>query len=96
MRTPILPNWVAPFCCVMPFCALLGFSVSGAFGASVSNPGLICLVVLCGKITGWVLNEPRTFVPPLDIEDGIRDQPRSRGLGDVYKRQLTTEHDKAN
>ena len=21
-------------------------------------------------------------------EDGIRDQPRSRGLGDVYKRQL--------
>ncbi len=23
-------------------------------------------------------------------EDGIRDQPRSRGLGDVYKRQLRT------
>ena len=22
-------------------------------------------------------------------EDGIRDQPRSRGLGDVYKRQYT-------
>ena len=22
-------------------------------------------------------------------EDGIRDQPRSRGLGDVYKRQIT-------
>ena len=22
-----------------------------------------------------------------EIEDGIRDQPRSRGLGDVYKRQ---------
>ena len=21
-------------------------------------------------------------------EDGIRDQPRSRGLGDVYKRQV--------
>ena len=21
-------------------------------------------------------------------EDGIRDQPRSRGLGDVYKRQI--------
>ncbi len=23
-------------------------------------------------------------------EDGIRDQPRSRGLGDVYKRQFMT------
>ena len=23
----------------------------------------------------------------LQAEDGIRDQPRSRGLGDVYKRQ---------
>ena len=23
-------------------------------------------------------------------EDGIRDQPRSRGLGDVYKRQIYT------
>ncbi len=23
-------------------------------------------------------------------EDGIRDQPRSRGLGDVYKRQCMT------
>ena len=23
-------------------------------------------------------------------EDGIRDQPRSRGLGDVYKRQLVS------
>ena len=23
-------------------------------------------------------------------EDGIRDQPRSRGLGDVYKRQTAT------
>ena len=22
-----------------------------------------------------------------ELEDGIRDQPRSRGLGDVYKRQ---------
>ena len=29
------------------------------------------------------------FVPFLffQAEDGIRDQPRSRGLGDVYKRQ---------
>ena len=26
-------------------------------------------------------------------EDGIRDQPRSRGLGDVYKRQPRGESD---
>ena len=25
-----------------------------------------------------------------DAEDGIRDQPRSRGLGDVYKRQYNS------
>ena len=25
-------------------------------------------------------------------EDGIRDQPRSRGLGDVYKRQLWSSY----
>ena len=32
------------------------------------------------------------FVPnvfPFQAEDGIRDQPRSRGLGDVYKRQVS-------
>ena len=28
--------------------------------------------------------KPRIF---FQAEDGIRDQPRSRGLGDVYKRQ---------
>ena len=35
-------------------------------------------------------NENAGLVPPQNIqaEDGIRDQPRSRGLGDVYKRQV--------
>ena len=28
------------------------------------------------------------FVFFFQAEDGIRDQPRSRGLGDVYKRQF--------
>ena len=32
------------------------------------------------------LSSLRTFF--FQAEDGIRDQPRSRGLGDVYKRQL--------
>ena len=30
-------------------------------------------------------NKKRIF---FQAEDGIRDQPRSRGLGDVYKRQV--------
>ena len=29
-------------------------------------------------------------------EDGIRDQPRSRGLGDVYKRQIEIDLEKLN
>ena len=29
-------------------------------------------------------------------EDGIRDQPRSRGLGDVYKRQLLYDYTGVN
>jgi len=58
MYTPNLPSWVAPFCCAMPFCALLVFSVSAAFGETVSTPGLVCLILLCGKITGWVLYGP--------------------------------------
>ena len=31
--------------------------------------------------------EIRNDLKGVEIEDGIRDQPRSRGLGDVYKRQ---------
>ncbi|MHA6496407.1 hypothetical protein ACX3VG_05285 [Escherichia coli] len=30
----------------------------------------------------------RATHPPLQAEDGIRDDVESRGLGDVYKRQL--------
>jgi len=51
-----LPSWLAPFCCVIPFCALIALSMSALCGAPMSTPGLICLVLLCGKITGWVLN----------------------------------------
>lgn len=58
MNPPTLPQWVAPFCCTAPFCALIGLSISGAFGASVSTPALVSLVLLCGKITSWVLNIP--------------------------------------
>ena len=70
MHTPNLPGWVAPFCCVMPYCALLVFSVSAAFGASLSTPGLVCLTLLCGRITGWVLNVPPRFPALNRIEHG--------------------------
>ena len=33
---------------------------------------------------GWIDYHQSFF---FQAEDGIRDQPRSRGLGDVYKRQ---------
>ena len=64
---PALPIWVAPFCCTAPFCALIVFSMSALFGASVSTPGMICLVLLCGRITGWVLNVPPRFPPQTRI-----------------------------
>lgn len=61
MNTPApssLPCWIAPFCCVAPYCALIGFSLSGLLGGQVSTPGLISLVFLCGKVTEWVLRNP--------------------------------------
>lgn len=65
MNAPNLPNWVAPFCCAAPFCALIVFACSALCGVSTSTPGLICLVLLCGKITGWVLNvRPGVQLPP--------------------------------
>lgn len=56
MNPPTLPKWVAPFCCSAPFFALIGLSIAAAFGASVSASAFVSLVLLCGKITGWVLN----------------------------------------
>ena len=39
-----------------------------------------------------LISENTGLVPPQNVqaEDGIRDNGRSRGLGDVYKRQLHT------
>ena len=56
MTSPNLPSWVAPFCCVTPFCALIGFSISAVCGTPVNPPSLICLVLLCGRITSRVLS----------------------------------------
>lgn len=65
----VLPSWVAPFCCTAPFCALIVFSISVLCGASVSTPVLVCLVLLCGRITGWVLNAPPRFPLQARIEN---------------------------
>ncbi len=59
MKTPRIPTWVAPFCCVTPFVALIGFSVTTGFGAAVGTPALICLIVLCGRIISTLLNDPK-------------------------------------
>lgn len=67
---PPLPTWVAPFCCTAPFCALIALSISAPFGTSVSTPCLVCLVLLCGRITGWVLNVPARFPLPTRVGNG--------------------------
>ena len=40
------------------------------------------------EITENQLSVSTEEVDVVKAEDGIRDQPRSRGLGDVYKRQV--------
>jgi hypothetical protein len=74
MDSPKLPKWVAPFCCIAPYCALIGLSFSAAWGANVGTPALIALVLLCGKTTGWVLNNQ-----PATDQNGfaVRIPPRS-------------------
>jgi len=64
MDSPTLPKWVSPFC------ALIGFSISAACGANLSTPAVISLVLLCGKITGWVLNMSPRFPLATRIENG--------------------------
>jgi hypothetical protein len=58
MNAPRLPVWVASFCCVTPFVALIAFAATASSGATVGTPALICLVILCGKIVGKLLNDP--------------------------------------
>ena len=44
-----------------------------------------CVLVVCMLIGGMLCSFSRFFF--FQAEDGIRDLVRSRGLGDVYKRQ---------
>ncbi len=69
MNTPRLPAWVAPICCVTPFMALVGFSVTAGFGASVGTPVLVCLIILCGKIISSLLNGPNVDAQHPTIEN---------------------------
>ena len=45
----------------------------------------VCCLELDDRHSGWV--PPSLFLFFFQAEDGIRDLVRSRGLGDVYKRQ---------
>ena len=69
----------------------------------MKTPGAtkIEVVKVVRRITGLGLTETKRLIEAGDTikghmarseaEDGIRDQPRSRGLGDVYKRQSSLE-----
>jgi hypothetical protein len=70
MFPPKLPVWVPTFCCIVPHCALLGLSLAAFSGASVSTPAMFCLVLLCGKITGWTLSVNQHISPQQTIERG--------------------------
>ena len=45
------------------------------------------IIFLGEQVTSETANRIVAQLLFLEAEDGIRDQPRSRGLGDVYKRQ---------
>ena len=45
---------------------------------------MCCIVCVCGRVCRYCLSCIFFF----QAEDGIRDLVRSRGLGDVYKRQV--------
>ena len=49
----------------------------------------ISLLLLYGCVLLWLINHVLLFFF-FQAEDGIRDLVRSRGLGDVYKRQVTS------
>ena len=45
------------------------------------------IIFLGEQVTSETANRIVAQLLFLEAEDGIREQPRSRGLGDVYKRQ---------
>lgn len=59
MRPPgcyAVPTWVASFCCVTPFCALMLLSVASLFDTVGASSPVLALILLCGKTTHWVLH----------------------------------------
>ena len=87
--------------CEDTFC-LPVFSIGGAeicayndcvFPGDANKDGRVnifdALPIGLGYNTAGAARPNATISPNFQAEDGIRDQPRSRGLGDVYKRQRT-------
>ena len=66
------------------------YSVKQALGESVTLANEIGLFRVAKINLDALGKEGEALREQLEkqAEDGIRDQPRSRGLGDVYKRQL--------
>ena len=51
------------------------------------EPILLSFIISCDINSSTVMVECSLYVFIFQAEDGIRDLVRSRGLGDVYKRQ---------
>lgn len=52
----MLPYWLAPFCCVVPFLVLMLFSIALVSGVPMSGFFLVASLALCGKVIRWVLD----------------------------------------
>ena len=87
----------------IPILSLISISCMGLAALGEKRPNILWFVVDDMSANFSCYGEKAIETPNLDklAEDGIRDVERSRGLGDVYKRQLygvgslggkTTEH----
>lgn len=57
---PRLPKWLPPLCCLAPHCALVSVAAASISGTPINYVVWVPLVVLCHRITAWVLRVPPT------------------------------------
>ena len=53
----------------------------------IKKEQVVCVGVSCASTSRYTATHPAQTATFFQAEDGIRDVERSRGLGDVYKRQ---------
>jgi len=52
-----LPLWLSILCCVAPLFALCCLAIAAVAGRSVNSAAMIAVVILCNKITSFLLND---------------------------------------